>query len=44
MPGRKCRDQTRALPQLYGVAVNKKQGTLFSSFIVVAKHIDAMHD
>ena len=44
MPGGECRDLTRALPKFYGVAVNEKQGALFSGLIVIAKDIDAMHD
>jgi hypothetical protein len=44
MHGGECRDLTRALPKFYGVAVNEKQGALFSGLIVIAKDIDAMHD
>jgi hypothetical protein len=44
VPGGKRRDQTVALPYLYGVDVNEELGTLFGGGVIIAMHIDAMHD
>ena len=44
MPGGEGRDLSRAMPQFYGVAVNKKQGPFFGGFVIIAKDLDAMHD
>jgi hypothetical protein len=44
VPSGESRDQTGALPKLYGLNVNEELGAHLGRLIVIAKHIDAMHD
>ena len=44
MPSGESRDQTGALPKLYGLNVNEELGAHLGRLIIIAKHIDAMHD
>jgi hypothetical protein len=44
VPSGESRDQTGALPKLYGLNVNEELGAHLGRLIIIAKHIDAMHD
>ena len=44
MPSGESRDQTGALPKLYGLNVNEELGAHLGRLIIIAKHIDATLD